>query len=66
MTTDSKLRKLLCWWKHQWEFRGGHWVIPGKYAITKRECKRCSKFQEILQDHTIGMQTLEREYSNAK
>lgn len=55
------IKRLLCWIRHKWEFKGGHWIINGKYAITKRQCSRCGRYQEVLQDHVIGMQTLEKD-----
>lgn len=50
-----------CWWRHDWKFLGGYWVIPKTFAITKRECYRCKLYQEIGQDHVFGLNTLELE-----
>lgn len=57
----SLIKKILCWYKHDWKHVGGCWVIPKKYAITQRECERCGRYQEICQDHVFGWNTLELE-----
>lgn len=50
---------ILCWWKHKWVFVEGRWVIPGKLAITKRQCVRCWLYEEISQDHVNNMRFLD-------
>lgn len=57
----SGLDRIRCWWKHAWEFRGGHWIIPKVGALTKRQCTRCGLYQEIIQDHLFGVNVLEKE-----
>lgn len=53
---------LICWlWCHTWTFEGGHWVLPAKFAITKRRCSRCGLYQEVGHDHVNRMQFLEKE-----
>lgn len=61
------IRRAKCWWKHDWVFTGGEWVIPEKVAITKRTCWRCGLYQEIQQNHDrfqayfFGSQELHKE-----
>lgn len=54
------VRKILCWWRHDWAFVGGEWVIPEKYATTKRSCQRCGLYHEIGQDHVNGIRFLDK------
>ena len=54
-------KRFQCWRKHDFRYLGGHWVLPEKFAITKRGCARCGLYQECGQDHVNGMQTLEKE-----
>lgn len=56
------LNKILCWYRHDWYFVKGRWVIEKQFAITERACHRCGLHQEIGQDHVFGCHTLEKEW----
>lgn len=47
----SLIKKLKCWWRHDWAFAGGNWIIPEKLAVTRRSCQRCGLYQETSEDH---------------
>jgi len=49
---------LKCWWKHDFEYLGGRWLIPKKYAVTQCQCRRCGLYREVGHDHVIGMRDL--------
>lgn len=58
MTKDQEaieaavIKKLLCWWKHNWEFDGGKWMLRD-VSITTRKCTRCGLKQDISHMHVI-------------
>jgi len=46
------INSIKCWWKHNWEFDGGKWVLRDS-SVTTRKCKRCGLKQDISHLHLI-------------
>ena len=53
----SLLRKIKHWFRHDWEFAGGDWIIKDKVSMTTRRCKFCKLEQDIEHYHLIPKET---------
>lgn len=56
----KRVKIILCWFgRHDWDFKGGRWVIPKQAAITRRHCRSCELYQEICQNHVHHLRFLD-------
>lgn len=58
------LKKLKCWWNHDWQFVSGDWMkgFENKVSIIIRKCSRCPAHQEIEHMKEFGISFLKKEW----